>query len=98
MAMSPNTPAAAEPVPDEPATHPWYQKLYAILLIVFCLELGCFLLVFPWISEIWNNNFFASLLHNGYWTNRYFRGAVSGLGAINFYIAFSEILRLRRFW
>jgi hypothetical protein len=54
--------------------------------------------VFPWLGDIWENNFFSSVLRHGYWGNGYFRGAVSGLGAINLYISFVEILRLRRFW
>lgn len=99
MPIEPPTPAATEPArPEAPPSYHWYQKLSAILLILFCLELGCFLLVFPWLGKPWENNFFASLLRHGYWDNGYFRGAVSGLGAINLYISFVEILRLRRFW
>jgi hypothetical protein len=98
MPIEPTTPTI-EPAPAQTRrAYPWYQKLSTILLIIFCLELGCFLLVFPWIGEVWENNFFSSLLHSGYWDNGYFRGAVSGLGAINLYISFVEILRLRRFW
>lgn len=76
----------------------WYHKFSAILLIIFCLEIGTFLLVFPWYGNTWENNFLSSLLHQGYWQNPYFRGAVSGLGIVNLYICFVEILRLRRFW
>ncbi len=99
MPVEPRTPAVTEPPPTE--TRPslaWYQKLSAILLILFCLELGCFLLVFPWVNEVWNNNFFSSLLRIGYWDNGYLRGAVSGVGVVNLYIAFAEMLRLRRLW
>ena len=99
MPVEPRTPAATEPPPAE--TRPvfaWYHKLSAILLILFCLELGCFLLLFPWVSEVWDNNFFSSLLRTGYWDSGYFRGAVSGVGVVNLYVAFAEMLRLRRFW
>jgi len=99
MPVEPRTSAATEPAAAEARPSlAWYQKLSAVLLILFCLELGCFLLIFPWVNEVWDNNFFASLLHNGYWDNGYFRGAVSGVGVINLYIAFAEMLRLRRFW
>ena len=90
---------ATEPAQPEPRQrYQWYQKLSSILLIAFCLELGCFLLVFPWIGDAWANNFFSSLLRRGYWDNGYLRGAVSGLGVINLYISFVELVRLRRFW
>jgi hypothetical protein len=92
-----STPAGPSPV-EKPRAYRWLQKLSAILLIVFCLELGCFLLVVPWVGEVWENNFFSSLLRRDYWDSGYFRGALSGLGAINLYISLVEIVRLRRFW
>jgi hypothetical protein len=99
MPIEPQTPAATEPRPAEaPRLHRWHEKLASVLLILFCLEIGCFLTLYPWIGDIWNNNFFSSLLHRGYWGNPYFRGAVTGLGIVNLYIAFAEIVRLRRFW
>ena len=98
MRVERETPAAGENVEMRaPRTYAWYQKLGAMLMILFCLEIGSFLLVFPWLGE-WGNNFFSSLLHRGYWANPYFRGAVSGLGVVNLYISFVEILRLRRYW
>ena len=99
MTPGPRTPATIVPAQDEtPRAYRWYQKLSSLLLIIFCLEVGCFLVVFPWIGDVWENNFFSFLLHRGYWDNAYFRGAVSGLGVVNLYVSFVEILRLRRFW
>lgn len=86
--------------PARPEYH-WYHKMAAVLLITFCLEMGLFLLVFPW-TEYWDNNlrsFFTALapaLHP-YWDNMYVRGAISGLGVINLYISLVEVFRLRRF-
>lgn len=76
----------------------WYHKLSALVFIVFCLEIGVVLLVFPW-SEYWDNNFFSNLIPvvRKLWDNSYLRGAVSGLGIVNIYISFSELFRLRRF-
>lgn len=89
---------AEEEIVAPPRRYNWYQKLASILLILFCLEIGCFLLIFPWLSELWEKNLFSSLLHRGYWESPYFRGALSGLGVVNLYISFAEILRLLRFW
>jgi hypothetical protein len=85
-------PAAAPPPPR------WYHKVTAILFITFCLEIGLFLLVFPW-TEYWDVNYFSGLLPawEPYWDNMYLRGAVSGLGVVNLYISMIEIFRLRRF-
>jgi len=76
----------------------WHHKMTAVLFVTFCLELGFFLLIFPW-TDYWDSNFFSSLVPewHQYWENLYVRGAVSGLGAMNLYISFGEILRLRRF-
>jgi len=85
------------PVPAVPAYH-WYHKLSAFIFILFCMELGAFLLLFPW-TEWWEFNFFSALVPewHRFWENAYVRGAVSGLGVVNFYIALLEIVRLRRF-
>ena len=86
-----------EPSPSAPQ-YRWYHKASAVIFIVFCMELGFFLVIFPW-SELWQRNFFASLFPAWahYWDNSYLRGAVSGLGVLNVYIGFVEIFRLRRF-
>ena len=100
MPLEPQVPAATEPEHAEaPQQYHWYQKISAFLLIIFCLEIGCFLLVFPWMGEAWDNNFFSTWipkLHD-FWDNSYVRGAVSGLGIANIFIAFGELFRLRRF-
>jgi len=76
----------------------WYHKVSALIFIVFCLELGMFLVVFPW-SDFWDRSFFSTLAPAWrlYWNNAYLRGAVSGLGIVNVYISLVEIYRLRRF-
>jgi len=89
-----------QPVPDPPPPPParWYHKVWAVLLITFCLEIGLFLLIFPW-TESWDNNYFANSIARvrQYWDSMYLRGAVSGLGLINLYISAAEAFRLRRF-
>ena len=99
MPIEPETPAATEPEPAQaPRVYRWHEKLSSVLLILFSLELGRFLLLYPWIGGVWDHNFFSSVLHRAYWGNGYFRGAVSGLGLVNLYISFAEMVRLRRFW
>ena len=82
---------------DRPRYH-WYHKMYAVLFITFCLEVGIFLVVFPW-TDYWEANYFSGLVPElrEWWENPYVRGAVSGLGAVNVWIAVVEAFRLRRF-
>ena len=81
----------------QPAAHGWAYKLWKLIFIVFCFELGVFLMVFPWL-DYWGNNSIATLAPwiEGFWGNLYFRGAVSGLGVVNIYISLAEVFRLRR--
>ncbi len=81
------------------ARYRWYHKLFSFFVIVACLELGLFLVIFPW-SSYWDDNFFSSLGAgwSHIWSNPYVRGGVSGLGLLNLYICFLEIFRLGRFW
>jgi len=86
------------PAPVERRSYRWYHKLSAVLFVTFCLEIGCFLVIFPW-TRYWDDNLFSTLLPEWrqYWQNAYVRGAISGVGVVNLYIAAAEIFRLRRF-
>ena len=101
MPLEPQPPEAegmAGPIAVGKPVYRWYHKMSAVLFITFCLEIGLFLLIFPW-TEYWDGNYFSALRPewHQYWTNMYFRGAISGLGAVNLYISLAEIFRLRRF-
>ncbi len=86
------------PIPVPRPLYRWYHKVSAVLYVMFCLELGVFLVIFPW-TEYWDYNFFSSFVPewHQYWENLYVRGAVSGLGVLDLYIFFVEIVGLRRF-
>lgn len=76
----------------------WVQKGFALLFIIFCMELGAFLIVYPWTDQ-WAQSFIPANLAaiRPLWLNPYFRGGVSGVGLLNLWIALLEIFRLRRF-
>jgi len=91
-----------EPPPEPPMTPPgpgWFQRVMSVLFIVFCLELGLFLLVYPW-TDGWSDNYFGWAVRENvarwhtFWNNSYVRGAVSGMGAVNLWIAIAEVFRL----
>ena len=72
--------------------------MWSIVFIVFCAEIGLFLLIYPW-TDLWGENVILNLAPQWteLWFSGYFRGLLSGLGILNVYIAIGEILRLRRF-
>ncbi len=71
--------------------------LSQIVFLLFCLEVGLVLLLLPW-TLLWDNNYFFSLQprHSSLWLSNYLRGAVSGLGMVNLWMAIEEIQRIRR--
>ena len=98
MPSEPGREAISGPIPVERPAYRWYHKMSAVLFITFCLEVGFFLLIFPW-TAFWDTNYFATLVPewHPYWENMYIRGAISGIGVVNLYISFVEMFRLRRF-
>lgn len=101
MSATPSVPAS--PVPPPPPPHVakvlrWQRRILGFCFIGFTIEVGLFLMVFPWIDS-WDLNWLA-LRGNGQWhalwASRYLRGAVSGLGALDLWIAFNELARQLR--
>jgi hypothetical protein len=87
---------AAEP---EKAARHWPSRLLNICFAIFAFEIGIFLVIFPWMDDVWKMNSFQSAFPalRNIWEDPYFRGALTGLGLLNVYVAFWELLRsLRR--
>jgi len=72
-------------------------RLLRLCFAIFTFEIGLFLTVFPWV-EIWSTNYFSGWLPalEHIWEDPYFRGAITGLGLVNIYVACAEVLRLFR--
>jgi hypothetical protein len=73
-----------------------WRRIQTVVFIIFCLEMGLVLVLFPW-SHLWDRNYFFSLVPQWavVFSSSYLRGAVSGVGLINVWIALSEAWRLR---
>ena len=74
----------------------WLQRVFLIVYVLFCIELGVALILLPW-GPLWSNN---NLL--AYWpvVNRFLqhgfvRGAISGLGFLDVWLGISEAVRYR---
>ena len=72
------------------------SRVLTILYILFCFEVGVFLFVLPWLS-LWSHNFFVAQYpwFSSFALNHFVRGAVSGLGLADIWLALYELWRLR---
>ena len=90
MSLAPGPPPPAFPDPPR-------HRLLRFALALFTLEIGLFLVIFPW-RDNWTSNYIQQSvpLLEAVWDNPYFRGAISGLGFVNIYLAaleFSHFVR-----
>ena len=88
---------AGQPPPLEPRAVPQRRRLLHLALSLFTLEVGLFLALFPW-RDNWTKNYVQDILPvlRSVWADTYFRGAVSGLGLVNIYLAAIEFSRFLR--
>ena len=72
----------------------WQRRVLGFCVVIFTFELGVFLVVFPWLKN-WDMSWIAvhSQRFSDLWMSPYFRGALSGLGLLDIYVAFSELIR-----
>lgn len=75
----------------------WQSRLLRICFAIFTFEIGLFLVVFPWLDK-WSLNYFQGVIASiqDIWDDPYFRGAITGLGLVNIYIAMLQVTRLLR--
>ena len=104
MGVTPGTAPEQEPAavaPVELRRGRIRRRLWLVCFALFAFEIGAFLVIFPWLDS-WSLNHLPSLLpaiRSGFqdlWDDPYFKGAVSGLGLLNVYIAIRQIISLIR--
>lgn len=97
---SPGAPPALEPEapPEIPYRQSWQSRLLNITFAIFAFEIGLFLMIFPWMPDVWDLNYFGSAgpALARLWDEPYFRGAITGLGLVNIYIALLQVVRIFR--
>jgi hypothetical protein len=73
--------------------------LWRILYILYCLEVGGFLLFLPWLG-IWENNFLLYLYpqFRPIVSNSFLKGGVLGLGLVNIFIGIQEIVHFKKIY
>ena len=95
MSLTPESTPLHEP-PPRPAS-PRRHRLLHICFAIFTFEIGLFLLIIPW-QDSWTFNYFqgSNSVLEDIWDDPYFRGAISGLGLVNLYLAVLEFGRAFR--
>gem|GEM_PF-345680 len=95
--VEPDGPVLLMPPPLPPKrSHVWLQRIWLVVFVLFCLEVGIILTALPW-TRIWTDN---SLLL-GYPQIREFlmqnfvRGLISGLGVVDIWMGVAEAVRYR---
>ena len=76
--------------------HRWLQRLWLVVFVLFCLEVGIILTVLPW-TRLWTDN---SLLASypalqDFLMHGFVRGVVSGLGLIDIWMGVAEAVTYR---
>jgi len=99
MSLTPESASTPPSAPGSPSgtRSPRTPRLVRLCFAIFTFEIGLFLTVFPWV-DIWNLNYFSGWIpaFENVWYDPYFRGAITGLGLVNIYVACAEVLRIFR--
>ena|SRR5579872_2090203 len=86
---NPVMPAAAQPAASRARV--WAHRIGLVIYVAISIWVGMVLLLVPW-SRLWTDN--GLLLHNltlrAFALNGFVRGAISGLGLINLWLAIWE--------
>ena len=79
------------PVKKPNRSHRWLQRVWLVVFVLFCLEVGIILTVLPW-TKLWTDN---SLLLSypalrDFLMLGFVRGVVSGLGLVDIWMGVAE--------
>src|SRR5580693_4826634 len=97
MPLAPDQPAEGNIDSSQKSTSlksTWQRRLLRISLALFIFEVGAFLAIFPW-TESWDLNYFQMVTPGlqDLWQQPSFRGALTGLGFVNIYIACLQVIQ-----
>jgi len=89
-------PVLVMPPPNPTRSQVWMHRVWLVVFVLFCLEVGIVLMVGPW-TRAWTDNSLSSTfprIHE-FLMNSFVRGAVSGLGLVDFWIGISRAISYR---
>ena len=90
-------PSLAVPHDSSAPPEPRPNRLWTLCFILLALEVGLFLAVFPWV-DAWHLNHFRAFFPSAsaLWDDPYLKGAVTGLGVTNLFVALGQSVHLVR--
>ena len=84
------------PAKNPKRPHRWLQRLWLVVFVLFCLEVGIILTVLPW-THLWTDNAllmgFPALKE--FFSHNFVRGLVSGLGLVDIWMGVVEAVIYR---
>ncbi len=85
----------SQPLPPK-RPHVWLQRIWLVVFVLFCLEVGIILTVLPW-TRIWTDNslLLGHLRIREFLMQDFVRGLVSGLGLVDIWMGIAEAIRYR---
>jgi hypothetical protein len=89
-------PVLVMPPPQPTRSQVWMYRIWLVVFVLFCLEVGIVLMVGPW-TRAWTDNSLSTsfpAIHE-FLMNSFVRGAVSGLGLVDFWIGISRAISYR---
>src|SRR4051794_10585947 len=91
-----SAPVLVMPAPKPTRSQVWMHRIWLVVFVLFCLELGIVLMVGPWTSA-WTDNSLSSAFPaiHSFLMNGFVRGAISGLGLVDFWIGISRAISYR---
>jgi hypothetical protein len=97
MSLTPGSPLSENQAPLEAVPPKRQGRLLTVCFAIFSLEVGLFLVVFPWMDS-WTINYFQGFSPSleSLWDEPSFKGLITGLGFVNIYIALLQVIRLFR--
>ncbi|HEY1525971.1 MAG TPA: hypothetical protein VGH51_07010 [Candidatus Angelobacter sp.] len=74
----------------------WLQRVFVVVYVLFCIELGLVLIVLPWTRFWFSDGWTEQWPAFQHWMQQGFiRGAVSGLGLLDIWLGVVEAVRYR---
>ena len=90
-------PVLVMPPPQRPSrSQLWMSRVWLVVFVLFCLEIGIVLMVGPW-TRAWTENSLSASYRavHEFLMNGFVRGAVTGIGVVDFWIGIARAVTYR---